>query len=67
MKRIAEDLARDFTVRVVDKGGGQLWGFCNRWVWDSIEQFLLEGRYLRDSRSPSEYMREVNDMVQQLG
>ena len=56
-----------FMVRVVDKGAGQLWGFCNRWMWDCTEQFLLEGGYLKDTRSPTQYMREVSDMVQQLG
>ena len=54
-------------VRIVDKGAGQLWGFCNRWILESIEQFLVEGGYLTESRSPTQYMREVSDMVQQLG
>ena len=34
---------------------------------ESNEQFLVEGGYLTDSGSPSQYMREVSEIVQQLG
>ena len=27
-------------VRIVDKGPGELWGFCRAWVWDIVWQFL---------------------------
>ena len=32
VKRIAQALSRDFMIRIVIKGAGQLWGFCNRRV-----------------------------------
>ena len=35
VKSAAKSIDRDFVVRVVDKGAGQLWGFFKQWVWDS--------------------------------
>ena len=42
-------------------------GFCNRWIWECTEQFLIDGGYLIDSRSPTQYMRDVSDIVEKLG
>ena len=28
-------------VRIVDKGSGELWGFCCSWVWDSVADFMI--------------------------
>ena len=67
VKGIAKELSEVFMVRVVDKGAGQLWGFCNQWVWDCTEQLLIHRGYLRDNQTHQASMQEIGLLVQPVG
>ena len=59
VKAIAQQRpSSDFTVCVLDKGVGQLWGFCGQWIWDCTARLLIDGGYLTDKRSEDEYMQK---------
>ena len=46
-------------VRIVDKGPGEIWGFCRAWVWESVIEFLkAEGyRETKDTKKGSQRSR----------
>ena len=56
-------ISHDFVVRVVDKGAGQLWGFCKRWVWDSAVQFLADEGYTRTYSTVGQYTHTASSEV----
>ena len=42
----ASELCEHFYIRIVDKGAGEMWGFCRQWMWDAVEEFLKKEKYI---------------------
>ena len=66
VRSVAKSIGRDFVVRVVHKGAGQLRGFCEQWVWDSNVQFLTAGGYTTDQQTVSNYMQKISSQITNL-
>ena len=41
VQMLARDLSQVAVVRIVDKGPGQMWGFCRQWASDELQNFLV--------------------------
>ena len=64
IRAFAERLTSVVYVRIVDKGPGLLWGFCKKFVWDALLEFMTAKGYVRDSCSVKEYTTKIREMVQ---
>ena len=53
VQRLASNLSDIIYVRIVDKGVGEIWGFCTAWVWDTVRQFLQTEGYDENSPTPN--------------
>ena len=40
LRRLSKFLASFQYIRIVDKGFGELWGFCSAWVWEKVTEFM---------------------------
>ena len=45
VQTVVTDLSCMLYVRIVDKGPGELWGFCRAWAWDVVHDFLIKEGY----------------------
>ena len=43
--RLSKFLSRSQHVRIVDKGAGEMWGFCAAWLWDQVEEFMRKENF----------------------
>ena len=66
-RHIVEQPSQSFYVRIVDKGAGQLLGFCRLWVWDQTASFLTQGGYQNVPGSTKDSVTTVSRLVQELG
>jgi|Transcript_15964 hypothetical protein len=51
---------------MVDKGAGQMWGFCKQWVWDQVAAFLTEGGHKKVPGSAKDFVATVSALVEKL-
>ena len=63
VRAIASDVSRVAAVHIVDKGPGQLWGFCHQWAWDELQNFLLQQRYIRESRDMPRMLHDLHASI----
>ena len=54
-------------VRVVDKGSGELWGFCKWWLWGVVEEFLRTEGYIPVQADADTVRQEVADLISEKG
>ena len=66
-RKFAMQLSEVAYVRIVDKGPGLLWGFCKRFIWDSLVEFMIAEGYMRDSCSAKQYTKKMRDLVGKRG
>ena len=64
---IAADLSEVAVVRVVDKGPGQLWGFCKYWAWQRLKSFLQAQGYSRQTRDMLEVVQDPRAQILNSG
>ena len=43
--RLSKFLSRSQHVHIVDKGAGEMWGFCAAWLWDQVEEFMRKEKF----------------------
>ena len=43
--RLSKFLSRSQHVRIVDKGAGEMLGFCAAWLWDQVEEFMRNEKF----------------------
>ena len=67
VRRIATDLSDVAVVRVVDKGPGQLWGFCKYWAWHQLKTFLQAQGYSRDTTNLQEILQNLRSQILNSG
>jgi hypothetical protein len=60
-------LSQSLYIRIVDKGVGQVWGFCKWWVWGVLESFVRAEGYVTSSASPSDVKSKILKLVEQNG
>ena len=58
------EISQSHYVRIVDKGVGMLWGFCEHWMWSVLEEFLRKEKYVPCSQSQQEISDAVKKLVQ---
>ena len=63
VQMLARDLSQVAVVRIVDKGPGQMWGFCRQWAWDELQNFLVQQGYTRESRDMPEVLRDLHTAI----
>ena len=54
-------------MRVVDKGPGQLWGFCKSWAWQQLQAFLSAQGYSPQSRDMAEVLQSLQTQIVNSG
>ena len=54
-------------VRIVDKGVGVMWGFCRQWMWDILEEFLIQEGYTRCNQSQQDITAQIRKIIQSNG
>ena len=47
-----DEISDHFYVRIVDKGAGELWGFCKNGLWNETEEFLRAEKYITVFSTP---------------
>ena len=45
LRRLSGFLASFQYIRIVDKGSGELWGFCPAWVWEKVTKFMINEKF----------------------
>ena len=60
-------LCDHFYVRIVDKGAGEMWGFCKQWVWDSAEEFLKKEKYIPYPTTVANVASHVSKVISAIG
>ena len=63
VQAIARDTSALAVIWVVDKGPGQLWGFCRAWAWDALHAFMREQGYTRATMDAVTIFRELQHDV----
>ena len=54
-------------IRIVDKGAGQIWGFCKWWVWRVLESFVRSEGYVPSSASTADTKAKILALVESHG
>ena len=54
-------------VRIVDKGVGVMWGFCRQWMWDILEEFLIQEGYTKCNQSQQDITAQIQKIIQSNG
>ena len=67
VRRTVDTVTKHLYVRVVDKGAGELWGFCKHWLWNQTEQFLRTEKYITSDATPEENMAETAELIKEWG
>ena len=60
LQNVATYLAEYQSICIVDKGAGELWGFCAAWVWDQVQQFMCEENFQRVGSTPQSWGRRIS-------
>ena len=63
---LAEHLAQFQYICIVDKGAGELWGFCGAWVWDHVHEFMLAENFQRSGSSPKDWEKYISCVVEEM-
>ena len=63
VRAIVSDLSYVAVVRIVDRGPGQLWGFCRQWAWDELQNFLLQQGYTQESRDMPTVLSDLHASI----
>ena len=67
VRRKVETIADHLVVRIVDKGTGELWGFCRHWLWKTTEEFLRKENYIPSDATPEQVTSEIAKLVSSKG
>ena len=66
LQNLAKHLAQFQYIRIVDKGAGELWGFCGAWVWDQVHDFMLAENFQRSGSSPKDWEKHISGVVEKM-
>ena len=67
VQHIAHQVSEVAVARVVDKFPRALWGFCRRWMWEQLQEFLHKERYQRLSSSAKQILQGLNQLLTRKG
>ena len=67
VQHCASDLSGVLCVRIVDKGAGEVWGFCATWVWDIVHEFLQKEGYTAIGLCAADVTTLMQDVVTSKG
>ena len=63
VQAVVQELSGVMYVKLVDKGLGELWGFCRAWVWDTGRHFLETEGYSETAHTDAQVTELMKDVV----
>ena len=53
-------------IRIVDKGSGELWGFCSAWVWEKVTEFMINENFDHTGWTQDEWAHAIGDAISDM-
>ena len=66
LRRLSKFLASYQYTRIVDKGSGELWGFCSAWVWEKVTEFMINEKFEDTGWTQDQWTRAIGDAVSDM-
>ena len=66
LSRLSKFLSRSQHVRIVDKGAGEMWGFC-AWLWDQVEDFMRKEKFTPAGCTVDQWNTRIARVVNDMG
>ena len=63
LERQISDFAGSLYIRTVDKGAGQVWGFCQWWVWGVLEEVVTSEGYVPTTATPHQVKANIRRLI----
>ena len=63
---LSKFLARSQYIRIVDKGAGEMWGFCLAWLWDKVEEFMINEKFVPAGCRQEQWDRRISKAVKDM-
>ena len=65
LRHLSKFLEKLQYIRVMDKGAGEMWGFCSAWLWDRVQEFMRNETFVpagstQAQRKISKAVRDMN-------
>ena len=66
LRRLSKFLASFQYIRNVDKGSGELWGFCSAWVWEKVTEFMINAKFHDTRWTQDQWTLAIRDAVSDM-
>ena len=66
LSRLSRFLSRSQYVRIVDKGAGEMWGFCSAWLWDQVEEFMRKEKFTHADCTMDQWNNRIAKVVRDM-
>ena len=66
LRRLSKFLASFQYTRIVDKGSGELRGFCSAWVWEKVTEFMINEKFHDTGWTQDQWTRAIGDAVSDM-
>ena len=66
LRHLSKFLARSQYIRIVDKGAGETWGFCSAWLWDKVEEFMINEKFVPAGCTQEQWDRQISKAVKEM-
>ena len=66
LQKLSAFLSKYQYIRIVDKGAGELWGFCSAWVRDKVTEFMITEKFPDTQWSQEQWDTNVATTIQEM-
>ena len=66
LRRLSKFLASFQYTRIVDKGSGELWGFCLAWVGEKVAEFMISEKFHDTGWTQDQWTRAIWDAASDM-
>ena len=63
LRRLSTFLASFQYIRIVDKGSGELWGFCFAWISEKVNEFMINEKFDHTGWTQNEWAHAIGDAI----
>ena len=50
----------------MDKGAGEMWGFCAAWLWDQVEEFMRKENFIPAGCTVDQWNTKIARVVKDM-